>query len=310
MVVPVEQYAAYSGARGPLALPRSSLLRVSGAVSQAVYGFHPAMSEIADLFNSRALAVVANVGRLPGPAASLAEARSMFKKLTPVDTSLKYLPGGYAVPGWAADGETLTGFPDGRGTSLLMPGKGHGGGSPDGGMFSRSLRSPFPGTGIGQQLKQVAGILASGTNADAGGQVFLVQLGGFATSSNQLERHAALLRQLSEAMHAFYGATVDMGIANRVVTYTDTEYNRTLAPNKKGGSETGWGGHQLVMGGGVVGGDVYGEFPAMELAGASDVTGAGVWLPAISKRQFSQNFATWMGMPDTGAAGPRLNFLA
>jgi uncharacterized protein DUF1501 len=262
---------------------------------------------------------VANVGRLRRPPASIADARSMFNAMTPVDRSLTYLPGGFAAPGWAGDGDSVTAFPEGRGMSLLTPGtrRGRSHAAESGADLvtriissGRDPGSSFPATGIGQQLKQVARILSSGINGDAGSQVFLVQLGGFATHSNQIERHGALLRQLSEAMGAFYRATVDMGIANRVVTYTDTEFSRTLAPNAKGGTERGWGGHQLVMGGSVLGGEVFGEFPALDLGSAADVTGTGVWQPAITKRQYSQAFANWMGLPGPGGEGPQLNFLA
>jgi uncharacterized protein (DUF1501 family) len=234
--------------------------------------------------------------------------------MTAVDRSLKYLPGGYVSPGWATDGDTITGFPNGRGTSLVAPGSRRAHGRDEelvqrGISAGRGIRTPFPETGIGQQLKQVAGVLAAGGNADSG-QVFLAQLGGFATSSSQMDRHSALLRQLSDAMGAFYRATVDLGISNRVVTYTDTEFSRTLAPNAKNGTDRGWGGHQLVMGGSVIGGEVHGEIPALQLGGEVDVTGSGVWLPAITKRRYSGAFASWMGMPVSADMGPGPNFLA
>src|ERR1700675_1932964 len=68
MVAPLDdpQYAAYAAARGSLAIPVNSLLEVK-AKNQARYGFHPALSELRDLYLSGALAVAANVGHLQQP---------------------------------------------------------------------------------------------------------------------------------------------------------------------------------------------------------------------------------------------------
>lgn len=65
MIVPLDgaAYDAYARGRGGLALAASSLLPVQSLSTSASYGFHPALSGLQDLYTSRALAVVANVGR-------------------------------------------------------------------------------------------------------------------------------------------------------------------------------------------------------------------------------------------------------
>ena len=316
VIVPLNRYNQYARRRGALALPRQSLLSVTGVVSGNEYGFHPAMTEVANLFRSRSVAVVANVGRIGGTPINNSATRAEFNSMRSVDPSLQYLTGGYVMPGWArglaSRADAVTGFPGIHGASgvSLVSTDVRGGVHSDiverGIAESRQLRASFPSTGIGQQLKTVAGTIAAGS----GTQVFLAQLGGFATSVNQLEKQGALLGELSDAMGAFYRATVELGIANRVVTYTDSEYSRTLSPNEQDGSDRGWGGHQIVMGGSVVGGELYGEIPEMEPGGPRDVTGTGVWLPSVSKDRYSAAFAEWLGMPSTGTAGPGLRFLA
>jgi uncharacterized protein (DUF1501 family) len=65
-----EGYAQYSAARGQqgLAIPRANLLPVTPASMQGqVYGFHPAMTQLHDLWNQQKLAVVCNVGPLVQP---------------------------------------------------------------------------------------------------------------------------------------------------------------------------------------------------------------------------------------------------
>jgi uncharacterized protein (DUF1501 family) len=310
MLVPLDQYSSYQNARGPIAIPRNSLLPVTGAVSGREFGFHPAMAEAAELFGSSTVGVVANVGRLRKVPANPGEARSMFQSLSAVDKSLRYAQGGYATPGWAGDGDITTGFPNGRGTTLVGPSAQRGPAQDRalefGSSAARRLGTRFPATGIGQQLKQIAGMLSGGLD----GQTFLVPLNGFATPVNQLVKQGLLLGQLSEAMGAFYRSTQEIGISSEVVTYTDTEYSRALVPNGKGGTERGWGGHHLVMGGSVMGGEVYGDFPALAAGGPEDVTGTGVWLPAISRQRFTSTLAAWMGLPDVNPGAAPLRFLA
>jgi len=141
----------------------------------------------------------------------------------------------------------------------------------------------------------VAATLAQSRNES---QFFFVPLAGFATRSNQLPRHAAVLRELSQAMEAFFNATMELGISQSVTTYTDGVFNRTMAPTKQGGSAPAWGGHQLVMGGTVLGARIYGSFPDFILGGPDDAGQTGIWKPGILKAQYHATLARWAGLPD------------
>jgi uncharacterized protein (DUF1501 family) len=156
----------------------------------------------------------------------------------------------------------------------------------------------FPATGLGQQLRQVAALIArSSALGMHSGQVFLVTLGAVMTSSNAMGAQAELFRDLSSAMWAFYQATLQMGQAQDVTTYTDSEHSRTLLPNALGGCDPAWGGHHFVMGGGVLGGQVYGEFPDLRPGGRHDAGKRGTWIPGISKEQYAATLANWFGVP-------------
>jgi uncharacterized protein (DUF1501 family) len=109
-------------------------------------------------------------------------------------------------------------------------------------------------------------------------------------------------------------------MAESVTVYTDTEFNRTLTPNKTGGTGHAWGGHHLVMGGSTLGGRIYGQFPSLEVGGPDDASGNGTWTPSTSSAQYAATLASWYGKSDladvpeyatsSGANRARLNFLA
>ena len=359
LIVPLSaQYDAYAQARGKLALGSETLLPVKAMKSQASYGFHPALAEIRDLYNSQSLAVVANVGTPSLSRPNLGTETSVAAHIKPrgadgskttgrdeiahADHTLTYLPNGFATPRWAASlagwkgtgpiRNAFTGFPSlypGRteiGMSLLTPGASTAGDHARSALRQRAtaaipgLRTAFPSTGIGQQLQEVASLIQASAATGLGRQVFLCPLSGFDTHREQLGRQAALFRQLSEAMSAFYAATVAMGVAQQVTTFTDSEFSRTLRPNSWEGTEHGWGGHHMVMGGAVLGGEVYGEFPALAPGGSDDAESRGVWIPRISKDQYAATLAYWFGVPFSelselfprlvGYPNPTLGFMA
>jgi len=306
LVVPLDagRYSAYSSARGTLALDEASLLTAQ-TTSGAEIGFHPSMPELRDFFSMRRLAVVANVGN------PIARSAGSF-----LDDDLKYLPGAVAAPGWAA-AFTSSGTVS---TREVLSGRLAGGGivrlaSSAQTDSVRRLFTQFPETASGVKLQKVAAALAQSPNES---QFFFVPMRSFSTGANQLESHAGAMRDLSQAIAAFYNATVELGISRNVTTYTDGVFNRTMAPTQRGRSTPAWGGHQLVMGDSVVGAEIYGSFPDFRLGGPSDAGKTGIWIPGTTKAQYHTALAKWAGVPDwqirqvfpSATQQPELGFLA
>ena len=176
---------------------------------------------------------------------------------------------------------------------------------------------------LDQQLQTVARLIAVRDQLDANTQrqVFFVRLGGWDTHSQQLsgeKSHPNLLAQLDRALGSFQAAITELGVQDSVTAFTATEFGRSLTPNGSG-TDHGWGGHSLVLGGAVRGGDIYGRMPLV--ARDSDETVANNRIiPSTSVDQYSATLARWFGLDDAELASvfpnlvnfdtPDLGFLA
>ena len=126
-------------------------------------------------------------------------------------------------------------------------------------------------------------------------QIYLVKLGGFDTHANQLNDHPALLRGLSLGLHQFNKAMEEMGLSDNVLTYTTSDFGRTVSNNGKG-TDHGWGAHQLVMGGGINQSSVIGKLPSLALGGDDDQKTQGRIIPTIANIQIQAELAHWFGV--------------
>jgi uncharacterized protein (DUF1501 family) len=160
------------------------------------------------------------------------------------------------------------------------------------------LATPFPsGNSLASQLAMVARMIKARDALGAKRQVFFVSLGGFDTHDGLLDVHPGLLTSVGSALAAFHAATVEMGVASSVTTFTGSDFGRTL--NSDGdGSDHGWGSMQFVLGGAVKGQAFYGAPPVVANDGPDDV-GRGRLLPNIAVDQLGATLGTWFGVSNT-----------
>lgn len=157
-----------------------------------------------------------------------------------------------------------------------------------------------PKGSVSTHLETIAKTIAARAKLGMNRQVFFVSMSGFDTHGNQLAVQPNLLRAISQSMGYFYQVTEELGISDQVTTFSTSEFGRTLSSNGDG-SDHGWGGHQLVMGGAVKGGNIYGVIPEMVIGGSLDV-GRGRLIPTTAIDQYAATLARWFGVPANAIA--------
>lgn len=382
-VIPMDDvnYQAYTSIRGSLALSASELTPTVYSVANAPYAFHGMLPELASMFSSKELAVVANTGPLLQPLTRAqyqgAQAPLPLNLFSHSDQQLQWqtsIAQGNSPTGWAgraADyitaqkmnsgnlpafismaGNTLEGQGASTQPVALNPGqsltlKGFNSApssqarlnaltsllTTDNGLSlvqaanntmansiadaaalqaalakTTPLQTKFPTTSLGAQLQEVAQIIQVQSYLGMSRQIFFCSLGGFDTHAGELETHNNLYPELSQALAAFYAATQELGVADAVTTFTESDFSRTFQPTTTDGSDHAWGSHHMVLGGAVQGGQIYGQFPAFELGGPNDTDTRGRWIPTTSVDQYGATLCSWFGIPDSALATVFPNF--
>ena len=162
-------------------------------------------------------------------------------------------------------------------------------------------------TPLGNQLYQIAKLVANNATVQGNRQLFFASMGGFDTHGNQVVtgtptegEHARLLKALGDALGAFYAALKNLGLGDAVTTFTQSDFGRTFATNNSTGTDHAWGNQHLVMGGSVKGGATFGAYPSLVLGGVDDVGKEswelqGRWIPTTAVDQYAATLLGWFG---------------
>ena len=151
----------------------------------------------------------------------------------------------------------------------------------------------FGNDSLSERLEMVTKVIAAKDELDMTNQTFFVQQGGYDNHDNNIEDHGNLMSQLDTAIGSFYAALTELGLQDDVVIFTASDFARKLVSNGNG-SDHAWGGHSLVIGGGVQGQKIFGTYPDLYLGNEWDA-GNGRIVPTTSCDQLFAELALWMG---------------
>ena len=365
MLIPLDaaEYSAYASLRSSIAVNQSSAIPLTAAAAGGVhYGLHPALTNVAALYNQQQAAIVANVGPLFEPATK----QQLLVNPALVPASLLSHPTGRAQwesastaafpqTGWGgriadliaplsgslpplldagpaslftvgrsvqaiavqANSGVLIPLPAGIDTTILeiaqadsasqnllvaqaaqlrIAATGQQALIAQAKAAGASLQTPFPATGFGGVLQSIAQVIAGRSVIGASRQIFYCNQGNYDTHEDQLNIHPGQLSELDGGLGAFMLAMQELGLANQVLVCTHSDFNRSMQANATGGTDHAWGNHQIVLGGGIKGGQVFGSMPALELGGSSDLGTQGIWIPTLSVTQMTAGIGAWMGL--------------
>ncbi len=184
------------------------------------------------------------------------------------------------------------------------------------------LATQFSPNPFSRSLRQIARVIGARDALGAQRQTFFVTVGGWDHHDEVLDNQARMLPTISAGLAEFRDALVELGVFNDVTTFTTSDFGRTLTSNGRG-SDHGWGGHHIVMGGSVAGGAMYGDYPELSAQSSLDV-GRGIYAPTTSVDEYFAELALWFGVPVSdlarvlpnvgefyapGSASPPLGFL-
>ena len=164
--------------------------------------------------------------------------------------------------------------------------------------FSNFTRDGF-NERFGLAMRRIAEVISG--HPDFGGvrrQTFFVNYGGWDHHENLHVSFEEKMQDVSFVLKAFRDALVQEDMFDKVVLFTASDFGRTLTSNG-GGSDHGWGGNSMILGGPVNGKHVLGKYPEMNLEGEQiSNKERGNFIPTTSLEEYYAELALWFGLDE------------
>ncbi len=152
----------------------------------------------------------------------------------------------------------------------------------------------FSDNRLSQDLKMIADVISVNQHLGNKRQIFFTTFGGWDHHDEVLGNQNRMLPILSNAMNEFNAAMTNLGLQDEVVTFTISDFARTLTSNGNG-SDHAWGGNSMIMGGAIDGGKIYGNYPILNLNDSLNIDERGRFIPTTSVDEFYAELALWFG---------------
>jgi uncharacterized protein (DUF1501 family) len=157
------------------------------------------------------------------------------------------------------------------------------------------LTTTFSNTNLSRDMKKIAELIRVQNHLGANRQIFFVSFGGWDHHDNILQQQGTMLPILSNALYEFNNALNEIGKQNNVVTFTISDFARTLTSNGNG-TDHAWGGNVMVMGEPITGGKIFGNYPSLGLNSNNlNLSNRGMLIPTTSVDEMYAELALWYG---------------
>lgn len=124
--------------------------------------------------------------------------------------------------------------------------------------YDLAATANYPDSDLADQLAITARLIKGGLPT----KIYLLEIHGFDTHSDQLDYQPILLERIGAGVKAFYDDLAAAGLDENVLTMTFSEFGRTNAENASFGTDHGQAAPLLLFGGNVIGG-IKGTFGAL-----------------------------------------------
>ncbi len=159
-----------------------------------------------------------------------------------------------------------------------------------------NFNTSFSTSGLSQDLKKVAELISVRNFLGTQRQIYFVNYGGWDHHDNLSTNLNNMLPVVNNALHEFNQVLIELGVNDDVVTFTISDFARTLTSNGNG-SDHAWGSNQIIMGGPVRGKEIFGTHPSLALTGNPlNVSNRGRIIPTTSVDEFYAELALWFGV--------------
>ena len=155
----------------------------------------------------------------------------------------------------------------------------------------------FSNNYLSNSFKMVANTISGQNALGMDRQIFFIDYGGWDHHDELTNSQAFKLSEVDNALDEFNSAMEQLGLSDQVTVFGVSEFGRTLTSNGYG-SDHGWGGNVFVMGGSVNGGNIYGDYPLLDLNGDLEI-GGGVYIPTTAADEYFAELAMWFGVPNS-----------
>lgn len=143
----------------------------------------------------------------------------------------------------------------------------------------------YPDNELSAQLSIISRMI----KGNLGTKVYLVQLDGFDTHSNQFDDHENLIKQLSETVSHFYDDLANSGWDDKVLSMTTSEFGRRVSENGSGGTAHGKASMSMFFGTPLDGSGFVGTHPDL-----SDLDGGNLKYTTDFRAMYASVLKEWL----------------